>query len=245
MASGTRNDADGGVYRGAFASCKQSLEALARASDESGRLAARTWWVVCMGSNLESCRESYSEWRSQAAAVLPQQLTAAHTETAVRLEGFEPMARCVLAGAEAVGVQAERTLDHVEAAGMKQQAAAEWARATQEVEPLRNQLQATFLKGGLLSRGKPALATSAGAMGIDELRVCQTYMYGLASRLGACQQTALDFAAVAEMRDTNMPLLGYQEEKWDPNAPAWQRMELCVHHEADKAGASFDGAWRR
>ena len=49
-------DADGGHYRAAFAACKPTLGALARASDESGRMAARSWWVVCMGSHLQRCK---------------------------------------------------------------------------------------------------------------------------------------------------------------------------------------------
>lgn len=242
-------DPDGGRYRAAFSSCRTVLEQLARASNESGRLAARTWWVACMGSNLESCRNDYDKWRSEAAAVLPPQLTAQHTEQAVSLSGFEPMARCVISSAALVGVQPDRTLEHVEAEGMKQQAAAEWTRATAEVEPLRSQLQTTFLKGGggfFLSRDKPRLAASASAMEIDELRVCQIFAYSLAARLGACRNAAAEFAEVAGMRgDGNAPLLGYDEDKWDPNAPVWQRMEMCVHRAAEGAGEEFDRAWRR
>ena len=243
-------DADGGHYRVAFAACKPTLEALARASDESGRMAARSWWVVCMGSQLQSCKGAYSGWREEAAAELPQQLTASDTTRAIGLPGFEPMARCVLACGEAVGVKPDRTLDHVEAAGVKQQASAEWQRATSEVEPLRQSLQSTFLQKesrGFFSRGssKPALAAKPADMGIDELRVCQVYYYGLASRLSACQHLAAQFSTAAGMQDANAPLLGYDEEKWDPTAEPWKRMELCVHTVADQAGTEADRAWRR
>lgn len=209
-------------------------------------MAARTWWVACMGSNLERCKESYQTWRSQAAEVLPGQLTAAHTETAIGLSGFEPMGRCVISCGEAVGVQPDRTLDHVEAAGLKQQAENEWRRATAEVEPLRRTLQTTFLKGsGIFSSGKPALAPRTADMTIDELRVCQVWMFGLASRLRACQKSAADFSVSAGMRDANTPLAGYDEAKWDPTAEPWQRLELCVHTQAQNAGAEADVAWRR
>mmetsp|Transcript_8212 Transcript_8212/g.26052 ORF Transcript_8212/g.26052 Transcript_8212/m.26052 type:complete len:244 (+) Transcript_8212:84-815(+) len=236
-------DADGGAYRSAFASCRNSLEALARASDEDGRLAARTWWVTCMGSHL--CRAEYSEWRAEAAEQLPSQLTAAHTAVAVGLAGFEPMARCVLACGEAVGVQPDKTLDHVEAAGARQQAEGEWQRATAEVEPLRQKLQDTFLsRTSWLGRRKPALAASASEMGIDEVRVCQVYVYGLASRLAACAPEAAAFAESANMRDVNSPLLGYDEARWDPTADLWRRMEMCVHRGAAAASTDLDRAWR-
>ena len=239
-------DPDGGRYRAAFAACRSTLEALAQASDESGRMAARAWWTTCMGSNLEACREQYSTWRAEAAAVLPSKLTAAHTETAIGLPGFEPLGQCVLASGAAVGVQPDRTLDHVEAAGEKQQAAQDWSRATHEVEPLRAQLQTTFLKSsGLFSRGKPALAANMEAMGIDELRVCQVWMYGLAWRLRACHERAEAFSREAGMRDPNTPLQGYDESKWDPQSETWQRMEHCVHRTAAKAGAETDSVWRR
>ena len=49
--------------------------------------------------------------------------------------------------------------------------------------------------------------------------VCQVWMYGLASRLGACRAAAGEFATVAGMRDPNTPLLGgFDEERWDPTA---------------------------
>ena len=70
-----QQDADGGAYRAAFASCRPTLELLMRASDESGRMAARAWWVVCMGKSLDNCRGDFQQWRAEAAeAALPQQL---------------------------------------------------------------------------------------------------------------------------------------------------------------------------
>ena len=235
-------DADGGRYRAAFASCKPTLEALAKASDESGRLAARTWWVTCMGSHLDVCRSAYEQWRTEAMEVLPRQLTAEHTETAVRLSGFEPMAQCVLECGAAVGVQPDRTLDHVEQAGQQHQAVSEWTRATTEVSPLREALQKSFLTGRF---GGSKMAKTAGEMNVDELRVCQIYVYGLATRLRACGQAASAFASEAGMRDPNSPLVGYNEERWDPTADVWKRMEMCVHTAADAAGSTTDAAWRQ
>ena len=79
-------------WRKAFKSCTPTLEALALAQDEKGRLASRTWcpasaiapalrtrtpfarapatrapalarWVVCMANQCGSCDEVYSEWK--------------------------------------------------------------------------------------------------------------------------------------------------------------------------------------
>ena len=82
-------------------------------------------------------------------------------------------------------------------------------------------------------------------MDIDELRVCQVWTYGLASRLEACRPQAHEFASAAGMRDANQPLLGYDEARWDPRTPVWQDMELCVNAQAERAGADCDAAWRR
>eukprot|EP00966_Prymnesium_polylepis_P040922 949600-Prymnesium_polylepis.1 len=46
-------------WRQAFTSCTPTLEALALAQDEPGRLAARTWWVVCMASQCGGCDDVY------------------------------------------------------------------------------------------------------------------------------------------------------------------------------------------
>ena len=64
-----KENADTSRWRAAFGACAPTLDVLGRATDESGRLAARTWWVVCMGSKLEECRPAQQEWRQQAAEV--------------------------------------------------------------------------------------------------------------------------------------------------------------------------------
>ena len=230
-------DANTSRWRQAFAQCTPTLEALARAHDEEGRLATRAWWVICMGSNVQECKGVYGDWKAEAAHELPRQLRASDTEAAVGLAGWPPLAQCVLDRGRSVGVEVGRTLAVVEAEGVKQQAGAEWQRAVGEVEPLRSRLQDNFLKN--------RLAPSRASMQLDELRVCQTWLFGLASRLEACQLHARDFAATAGMRDANQPLLGYDEERWDPNAPVWQDMELCVNAQAERAGADCDVAWRR
>ena len=89
------------------------------------------------------------------------------------------------------------------------------------------------------------LAPSAAEMDVDELRVCQVWMYGLASRLTACHRAASEFSIAAGMVDPNSPLKGYDEERWDPTEPPWQRMEICVHTQASKAGTEADTAWRQ
>ena len=81
-------------WREALKGCSSILEALAKAGDEDGRLAARTWWVLCMGSRIAECKQPHSEWKAEAADALPsRQLTSEHTEAAVRLPAFEPLAR--------------------------------------------------------------------------------------------------------------------------------------------------------
>lgn len=169
-----KESAETAAWRASFAACAPTLETLARASDDSGRLAARSWWVTCMGNRVAECKSAYSEWRAQAAAALPSQLTVEHTSAAVGLAGFEPMARCVMDRGAAVGVQVDRTLDTVEAAGEQQQAAAVYGTAVSEVEGFRSRLHRSFLKGGL--------APKAGDMGIDELRICQIWMCVLLPR---------------------------------------------------------------
>mmetsp|Transcript_13359 Transcript_13359/g.30203 ORF Transcript_13359/g.30203 Transcript_13359/m.30203 type:complete len:158 (+) Transcript_13359:1-474(+) len=146
------------------------------------------------------------------------------------------MAQCVVDRGRSVGVEVERTLDHVEGKGAEIQAKREWERATGEVEPLRTQLRSTFLSRGV--------AQSAAEMSIDELRVCQIYFYGLASRLQHCHEHASAFAREAGMSDPNTPLLGYAEERWDPRTEVWQRMEMCIHEQAANAGTEADYAWR-
>ena len=190
--------------------------------------------------------------------MLPGQLKPEHTVAAVSLTTFEPMARCLVDHADSLGFDAGAMLNRVEAAGEQNAASAEWARAVREVEPLRTKLQTHFLSQegresqSFLQRAiagskakKPALARSAGEMDIDEVRVCQVWVYGLASRLRACQQLAHEFAVSSGMTDPNTPLQGYDEERWDPRAPPWRDMESCVHVAAAKAGTETDIAWRR
>ena len=230
-------DAHTASWRQAFTQCAPTLEALGRAQDEGSRLATRAWWVICMGSNVQECKGAFGSWKAEAAHELPRQLRASDTEAAVGLPGWPPLAQCVLDRGRSVGVEVGQTLEVVEAEGVKQQAGAEWQRAVGEVEPLRSRLQHSFLKS--------RLAPTRGAMELDELRVCQVWLYGLASRLEACQLHAHDFAAAAGMRDGNQPLLGYDESRWVPNSPVWQDMELCVSAQAERAGADCDVAWRR
>ena len=225
-------------WRGAFAKCAPTLETLARASDESGRLAARCWWVTCMASQCDECRKEYTDWREQARAALPGQLTAEHTETAVGLPGWDPMATCLMSLGRRAGVEIGRTLEHVEAEGARIQAQSAWRTAVAEVAPLREGLVSKFLPD------RP-LAQTAGQMDIDELRVCQVWMYGIGSRLVACQERAQSFSTTAGMRDPNTPLLGYNEERWDPYGEPWQALENCVHAQAALAGATADQAWRK
>ena len=190
-----------------------------------------------MANQCGDCKEDYDEWKSQAAASLPSQLTAAHTETAVGLPGWQPMAQCVVDAGRRVGIEISNALDHVETKGLDMQERAGWDRAVTEVEPMRTQLQRSFLPKGL--------AASAGEMGIDELRVCQLWMYGLATRIQACQQHASNFSREAGMRDPNAPMLGYDATRWDPNADGWTAMEMCVHTQAARANTECDDAWRR
>ena len=250
-------DAATSRWRESFAGCTSMLEALARTSDVEGRAAARAWWVICMGSRVAECKGAYAAWRAQAEGALPTQLKTEHTEAAISLPGFEPLAQCIIERAAAIGVDAGAMLDRVEVAGERTLASAEWSRAVQEVEPMRSRLQQGFLRGSQaepsflrramarLRSDEVVLASSAGEMGIDELRVCQVWMYGLASRLSACQGAAGEFAAAAGMSDPNAPLLGYEAERWDPRSPVWSEMEACVHVQAGKAGTEADAAWRR
>jgi hypothetical protein len=164
------------------------LEALARSTNDDDRSTTRLWWTVCMGARIAECKQSYTAWKQQAAASLPTQLRPEHTEAAVSLPGFEPLAQCIPDRASAVNVDAGAMLDRVEAAGKQQAANAEWSRAVGDVEPLRHRLQESFLQ----QRSEPsflqralsrraadgvALAPSAGEMELDELRVCQVWMY--------------------------------------------------------------------
>ena len=68
-------------------------------------------------------------------------------------------------------------------------------------------------------------------------------MYGLATKLKACQGHAQHFAGAAGMPDPKQPFKGYVEEKWDPQTKAWQDMEDCVSMQAQKAGTNVSEAW--
>ena len=229
-------DASTSRWRRAFAECAPTLEALARAGDEELRLATRAWWVVCMGGRVPECKSVHATWKSEASAGVRQQLRPSDTEAVVSLASWPPLAQCVLDCGRAVGVEVSHTLAVVEAEGIKQQAGAEWQRAVAEVAPLRSRLQQELLQN--------RLAPSRDAMEVDELRVCQVWTYALASRLEACRAQARDFATAAGMRNANQPLVGYDEARWDPHAPAWQDMELCVTAEAERASTDCDSEWR-
>ena len=229
-------DASTSRWRRAFAECAPTLEALARAGDEELRLATRAWWVVCMGGRVPECKSAHVTWKSEASAGVRQQLRPSDTEAAVSLASWPPLAQCVLDCGRAAGVEVSRTLAVVEAEGIKQQAGAEWQRAVAEGAPLRSRLQQELLQN--------RLSPSRDAMEVDELRVCQVWTYALASRLEACRAQARDFAAAAGMRNANQPLVGYDEARWDPHAPAWQDMELCVTAEAERASTDCDTEWR-
>ena len=90
-------------WRSAMRGCAPMLEALAKATTDNGRMAARTWWVLCMGSKLDQCRDQCGQWRSRLTAQLPSQLKAEDTPKALGLPAFEPLA-CILASGEAVRV---------------------------------------------------------------------------------------------------------------------------------------------
>ena len=231
-----REDATTSRWRQAFAECAPTLEALGRAGDEELRLATRAWWVVCMGGRVQECKSTHATWKSEASHELGEQLRPSDTEAAVSLASWPPLAQCVLDCGRAVGVDVSRTLAAVEEEGIKQQAGAKWHRAVAEGGPLRSRLQQELLKN--------RLAPSRAAMEVDELRVCQIWTYALASRLEACQSHAREFAVAAGMRNANQPLVGYDEERWDPNVPAWQDMELCLMSEAERASADCDRLWR-
>jgi hypothetical protein len=223
-------------WRAAIGACNPALESLMRADDEGGRLAARAAWVRCMGSQVYGCKDSYAHWKAEAAGHgIEGEMKREHTEAAVALPGWAPLAQCVIDHGQQAGVEPTRTLAAVEAAGVQRQAQVELSRAVGEVEPLRNRLQRRFLPHG------PA---APGAMGIDELRVSQVWLYGLASRLSSCRRLACDFAQTAGMRDPSAPLVGYDEERWDPGAESWQGMERCVQAHAARAGVEWDTIWR-
>ena len=135
-------------------------------------------------------------------------------------------------------------------------AAAEWAQAVREVAPLRTQLQ-QMLPAARRERlpwlrrvasreaDRATLAPAAEQMDADELRLCQVWMYGLATRLADCRHTAAALASAVGMADPNAPLGGYDARRWHPRSAAWREMEACVHVQAGRAGTAADAAWRR
>jgi len=236
------------AWKETFAGCGPALEVLAQAGDEESRLAARAWWVICIASRCgERCAAPVEAFREQAASFgVPSKLEVKDTQQVVQLAAWPALERCVLEQGREAGVAVEDTLEHVEQVGVRQQAlqrqqagVEEWARARADVEVMRKNLQTSFL----IEKGIP-ISTSAANMGVDELRVCQVYMYGLGSRLRRCQRHAQSFAEGAAMDDVNAPLKGYDEQSWSPELPQWQAMEACVHAEAEKAGGEFGKAWR-
>lgn len=224
--------------------------------DYDGEVAARAWWTVCMGARLQECRKAHDTWKQQVEdAALPNTLTVAQTQQAVALPAFEPLARCVTLRSMEVGVEPGPLLDRMQAQS-KLGAITEWSRAVRDVVPLRERLQAmlpmarvarlSWLQRAVGSRAQaPAgLAPSAAEMDIDEVRLCQVWMYGVASRLSACRGAAGELAAGVGMSDPNQPLQGYESRRWDPTSPTWREMEACVHLQAAKAGTVADAAWR-
>jgi hypothetical protein len=209
-----------------------------------------------MGSRVTECKGTYSVWKEQASAALPVQLKTEHTEQANRLPGFEPMARCIAERGVELGIDPKALLDKVEREGGRVLAAAEWSTAVGEVAPLRRKLQEAFLKRGermsllqrAVARGKAdevGLAPSAAQMDMAEVKVCQVYIYGLASRLRGCAPLTAAFADAAGMTDRNAPLRNYDGARWDPTTPKWAELEACAHVHAAAAGTEVDVAWRR
>ena len=222
-------------WRQAFAGCLPTLKALAGATNLQGRMTARSWWVICMADSLDECNSTLRKWKAEAAgAGIPDHLTTQHTYDAVSLPGFEKLARCVTKRGEAAGVDSKALLHHIEMGIDHHPSAGVWSQAVAEAEPLRASLMQSFLMRGDQERrasanGRPfysngdredvVLAASAGEMGVDELLLCQVWMYGLASRLGACQRSASAFAGAADMSDPNHPLENYNQKLWVPPLP--------------------------
>ena len=136
---------------------------------------------------------------------------------------------------------------------------AEWMQAVDAVGPLKLKLQGELLpaarkqrqsflqrrfSSSAASSAPGALAPSAGEMDVDELRLCQVWLYGLASRLSRCKKAASALADGVGMGDPNKPLENYASRRWDPSSPIWQEMEACVHLHAARSGAEADLAWR-
>jgi len=223
-------------WTSAFAECKPTLLSLANADNEGDRLGARAWWVVCMAVRCGGCTEEYKKWKGE----LPTpQLRVEDTQAAVSLPSFNPMAECVIREGREVGVEVSQTLDTTEAFGQKMQgehAQRAWGTAVGGIEPARRDLISKFLPNGP--------APQRQQMSINELRVCQIWLYGLATRLAACQGDAKSFASAIQLPNPESPFEGYQEEKWDPQSKEWIGLESCVRHQAAKAGQDTSECWR-
>lgn len=211
-----------------------------------------------MGSHLTDCKKQVGSWKEQAATHgLPDSLKPEHTHAAVSLPTFEPLAKCVTLRSMEVGVEPGKILDRMQGQGGevgRKRAKAEWAQATKDVDPLKAKLQTMipaarkermpWLRRVISSDRGVTLAPSAAAMDIDEARLCQIWMYSLATRLDDCKRPASALAIGVGMSDPNQPLLRYNSRRWDPSSATWQEMEACVHIQAKKAGAEVDPVWR-
>ena len=155
-------------------------------------------------------------------------MRASSSRAAVALPAFEPLAKCVTLRSMEVGIEPSKLLDNLQ--GNKKQAQAEWMHAVDEVGPLKVKLQTQLLPAArkekmtwLQRRMAPphgaegdragALAPSAAAMDIDEARVCQVWLFGLATRLSKCKDTASAFAQGVGMSDPNQPLQNYESRR--------------------------------
>lgn len=240
--------------------CANILNTLGKTGDADAQTTVRTWWVLCMGARLIDCRAAANSWKAQAQSQgIPDSLLPEHTRAVVALPTFEPLAKCVTLRSMEIGVEPSTLLDNIQ--GNKRQAQVEWMRAVDEVGPLKVKLQTELLPAarkekmswlqrklapaqGAEGDRAGALAPSTAAMDVDEARVCQVWLYGLASRLSKCSDTASAFAQGVGMSDPNQPLQGYESRRWDPAGKTWQLMEACVHFQAARAGAQTDVAWR-
>jgi hypothetical protein len=242
-------------WQEAATGCAGILNMLGKTGDADAQTTVRTWWVLCMGSRLMECRAAVSSWKEQAQQQgLPESLQPEHTRAAVALPAFEPLAKCVTLRSMEIGVEPSKLLDDIQ--GNRKQAQAEWIRAVDDVGPLKVSLQSELLPAARVEKltwlqrrtaqadRAGALAPSPAAMDIDEARLCQVWLYGLATRLSKCKEAASTFAQGVGMADPNTPLQGYESSRWDPSSSKFMLMEACVHLQAARAGAKTDVAWR-
>ena len=190
-----------------------------------------------MARALPQCGEVMARWKSAATAEGGSTIAAEDMARVTALPPWEALAGCVERHAGEAGVSTAVTLQHVATemgVGRRVRHAAQqqWVRAAQDCEPMRRNMQANLLDG------------RADANERDEVLLMQAWMYGLASRLERCQQTAAAFAQHAGMRDAANPLLGLDEDRWALEAAEWREMEDCVHAVAREADADVQQAWR-